>query len=245
MILGMAIENASGRPFDDFLRTAIFDPLGMNHTRPEPPRRAEDTKGDSGIVSTVDDLLKWDRALAGERLVRANTLAEALVPAKVVEGGSTYGFEWNITPRDGQPYMWHQGNWGGQRAFLGTAWRSHHHHHPDAGQQSTSRDSRHGVDAALTLYEELRTAAGTRYDFSESELNGVGYALLDKQRNDDAIRVFKLNIRQFPHSPNAFDSLAEAFFRSGHRVEAAEAYSRVLELDPSNANAQAMLSKLK
>jgi len=32
MILGMAIENASGRPFDDFLRTAIFDPLGMNHT---------------------------------------------------------------------------------------------------------------------------------------------------------------------------------------------------------------------
>ena len=51
--------------------------------------------------------------------MRANTLAEALVPAKVVEGGSTYGFEWNITPRDGQPYMWHQGNSGGQRAFLG------------------------------------------------------------------------------------------------------------------------------
>ncbi len=76
-------------------------------------------------------------------------------------------------------------------------------------------------------------------------MNGVGYALLDKQRNDDAIRVFKLNIRQFPNSPNAFDSLAEAFFRSGHRIEAAEAYSRVLELDPSNANAQAMLSKLK
>ncbi len=66
MILGMAIETASGRPFDGFLRTAIFDPLGMNDTRPEPPRRAEDTKGDSGIVSTVDDLLKWDRALAGE-----------------------------------------------------------------------------------------------------------------------------------------------------------------------------------
>ena len=206
--------------------------------------------------------------------MRANTLAEALVPAKVVEGGSTYGFGWNITPRDGQPYMWHQGNSGGQRAFLGrrlgdritiiilTQGNSRRLEIADAianilhdrpyeppklsiARRLLAEIDRHGVDAALTLYEELRTAAGTRYDFSESELNGVGYALLDKQRNDDAIRVFKLNIRQFPHSPNAFDSLAEAFFRSGHRVEAAEAYSRVLELDPSNANAQAMLSKLK
>jgi cytochrome c-type biogenesis protein CcmH/NrfG len=42
-----------------------------------------------------------------------------------------------------------------------------------------------------------------------------------------------------------FDSLGEALHRSGRRVEAAQAYSRALELDPSNVNARAKLLKLK
>jgi CubicO group peptidase (beta-lactamase class C family) len=87
MILAMVVERASGRTFDEFLRSAIFEPLEMNSTHPDPgPRGAEETKGDGWLVSTVDDLLKWDQALAGERLVRAKTFAEALVPAKVAEG---------------------------------------------------------------------------------------------------------------------------------------------------------------
>jgi CubicO group peptidase (beta-lactamase class C family) len=86
VILAMAVENASGRTFDGFLQSAIFDPLGMNSTRPEGgPRKPEETKGDGGFVSTVDDLLKWDQALASDKLVRAKTFTEALVPAKVAE----------------------------------------------------------------------------------------------------------------------------------------------------------------
>ena len=61
-------------------------------------------------------------------------------------------------------------------------------------------------------YEQLRTTAGTRYDFSEAELNRLGYTLLDKQRNGDAIRVFEVNVRQFPTSSNAFDSLGDALY---------------------------------
>jgi len=40
------------------------------------------------------------------------------------------------------------------------------------------------------------------------------------------------------------DSLGEAFYRSGRRAEAAQAYSRVLELDPGNVTARAQLLKL-
>jgi CubicO group peptidase (beta-lactamase class C family) len=58
-LLAMVVERASRQGFDDFLRAAIFEPLGMRSTRPAAGARAAGTtKGDGGIVSTVDDLLK-------------------------------------------------------------------------------------------------------------------------------------------------------------------------------------------
>jgi CubicO group peptidase (beta-lactamase class C family) len=274
MILAMAVENASGRTFDEFLRSAILEPLTMNSTRPDPgPRGAKETKGEGGLVSTVDDLLKWDRALATERLVRAKTFAEALAPAKIAEGESPYGFGWNIAQRDGQTYIWHTGNSGAQRAFLGrrlgdrlaiiilTNGNSRRVEIADAivdilngrpyvpPKLSIARKIQpaidaQGVDGALALYEQLRKTAGTRYDFSEPELNGLGYALLGKGRHADAIRVFDLNVRQFPTSSNAFDSLGDAYSRSGQRAEAAKAYTRAVGLDPSNVSAREKLQKL-
>jgi CubicO group peptidase (beta-lactamase class C family) len=275
MILAMAVEHASGRPFDEFLRQRIFDPVGMHHTHPETgPRKANETKGDGGIVSTLDDLLQWDRALSGHRLVRATTLAEALVPGTVAEGTSTYGFGWNVADRDGQTYMWHTGNSGGQRAFIGrrlgdgitviilTDGNSRRVEIADAivdilrgrdyvppklsiGRLLLTAIEQRGIAGALALDEQLRTTAGTRYDFSEPELNGVGYALLDKGRHADAIRIFECNVRQFPASSNAYDSLGDALQRSGRRAEAATAYARAVELDPGNVSARAMLLKLR
>ena len=275
ILLAMAVENVTGRTFDAVLQSAIFDPLGMNNTRPERgPRTAEEAKGYGGLFSTADDLLKWDQALDSDKLVRAKTLMEGLVPPKVAEGESTYAFGWNVVQKDGDTYMWHQGNAGGPRAFLGrrlrdriaiiilTTGNSRRVEIADAivnilhgrpfvppklslARRLLAVIDAQGVDAALALYEQLRGTAATRYDFSEAELNGLGYTLLDRRRNVDAIRVFELNARQFPSSSNAFDSLGEALSRSGQRAEAVQAYSRALELDPSNVNARAKLQEVK
>lgn len=275
VILAMAVEHASGQTFDGFLQSAIFGPLGMHSTRPEGgPRKPDETKGDGGLVSTVDDLLKWDQALASDTLVRAKTLTEALVPARVAEGESTYGFGWNVAQRGGDTYMWHQGNSGGQRAFIGrrlgdriaviilTRGNSRRMEIADAivnivqgrpfdppklsiGRRLLATIDAQGIEAAVAVYQQQRTTVGTRYDFSEPELNGLGYTLLDKSRNADAIRVFELNVRQFPSSSNVYDSLGDALLRSGRRAEAAQAYSRTLELDPNNVNARAKLLQLK
>ena len=276
ILLAMAVENITGRTFDAFLQSAIFDPLGMNNTRPERgPRTAEEAKGFGGLFSTADDLLKWDQALASsDKLVRAKTLMDGLVPPKVAESESTYAFGWNVVQKDGDTYMWHQGNAGGPRAFLGRRLRDRIaiiiltrgnsrrleiadaivnilHGRPfvppklSLARRLLAVIDAQGADAALALYEQLRGTAATRYDFSEAELNGLGYTLLDRRRNVDAIRVFELNARQFPSSSNAFDSLGEALSRSGRRAEAAQAYSRALELDPSNVNARAKLQELK
>jgi CubicO group peptidase (beta-lactamase class C family) len=274
-LLGIVVEKASGQPFDDFLQKSIFAPLGMSRTRPvSGSRSAEAVKGEGGLASTLDDLLKWDQALATGKLVGAKTLSEALVPATVAQGTSVYAFGWNVAPRNGDTFIWHLGNSGGRRAFLGrrvndritiiilTAGDSRRleiadavvdilHHRPYTPPRLSI--ARHlvpvvkakGVDAALAIYQRLRTTEPNVYDFGEGELNRLGYALLGTGDVAGAVRVFELNAQQHPESSNVFDSLGEAYNRASRRDDARKAYSRAIELDPANANARAMLEKLK
>jgi CubicO group peptidase (beta-lactamase class C family) len=79
----------------------------------------------------------------------------------------------------------------------------------------------------------------------ESRINAIGYVLLQKKRLADAIAVFELNVRRFPGSWNAYDSLGEAHAAAGDREKAIASYQRSLDLNPQNANAAAMLKTLR
>jgi len=59
-----------------------------------------------------------------------------------------------------------------------------------------------------------------------------------------AVRVFLLNVEQFPESANAYDSLAEAYMNRGDRQLAIENYGRSLEPDPGSDNAREQLAVL-
>ncbi len=59
---------------------------------------------------------------------------------------------------------------------------------------------------------------------SENELNTYGYQLINKNKIQDALDVFKLNIERNPDSWNAFDSYAEALNLSGNIDEAIKYY---------------------
>jgi CubicO group peptidase (beta-lactamase class C family) len=74
--------------------------------------------GESGVYSTVNDLLKFDQALYGNTPVRQETLAIAFKPAPVRAGSTTYGFGWNIANDATGLRVWHQGNTAGFRAFI-------------------------------------------------------------------------------------------------------------------------------
>jgi tetratricopeptide (TPR) repeat protein len=104
-----------------------------------------------------------------------------------------------------------------------------------------------GLKAALDDYAELKKKFYGRasYDFGEGSLNSFGYDLLEKKDTAGAIQVFKLNAETFPDSPNAWDSLAEAYMKSGDAKNAQVNYERALTLDPNNENAKEMLKKLK
>jgi CubicO group peptidase (beta-lactamase class C family) len=103
---------------------------------------------------------------------------------------------------------------------------------------------RSGVDAALAQFEKMRQRPA-EYSLSETEMNSLGYYLLNTRSEvKAALAVFRLTAEAFPNSANAHDSLGEAYLRSGNQEEAARSYRRSLELDPNNGNARDVLRKL-
>ncbi len=79
----------------------------------------------------------------------------------------------------------------------------------------------------------------------EAEVNAVGYMLLQTERAEQALEVFELNTRVFPEAFNTWDSLGEAHMVLGHDDDAIRSYERSLELNPSNTNAEAMISRIR
>jgi D-aminopeptidase len=113
--LSIVIERVAGVPFEDFLKTRIFEPLGMHDTlsvrnaAQMVPRMAaahipvstggwqnppidSDLLGDGGIISSIDDMLKWIAHLNGPKLVGTEkTWQELLRPVTLANGStSTY-----------------------------------------------------------------------------------------------------------------------------------------------------------
>lgn len=110
VVLGQIIERVTGERYAEFLKQAIFDPLGMHDTlvvderNQKAPRLAlgyaerhgewQDISytpenhiyGEDDVVSTVGDLYKWDQALYTERLVRRSTLQLAFTPGRLNDG---------------------------------------------------------------------------------------------------------------------------------------------------------------
>lgn len=100
------------------------------------------------------------------------------------------------------------------------------------------------LEAAMSQYRELKKASPQGFDFRPTELNRLGYALLQAERIDDAIKVFQLNIEAYPENANGYDSLAEAYAAKGEKSLAIKNYAKSLELDPNNANAVEKLNQL-
>ncbi len=101
------------------------------------------------------------------------------------------------------------------------------------------------IDSAVQLYHRQRQSGDTDCDFSESELNELGYRLLSMKKFEDAIRVLRLNAEEFPNSWNVYDGLGEAYMDDGENDLAVKNYQKSLELNPQNTNAVAMLRKLR
>ena len=103
-------------------------------------------------------------------------------------------------------------------------------------------------EKALEAYQSLMETNPEDEAVNENNLNRMGYNLLNEDNIAMAKKVFKVNVMLYPESFNVYDSYAEACMKHGDLDSAITNYKKSLELNPSNANAEAMLleiSKMK
>lgn len=140
-LLGAIIEQVSGMTYARFLEQRIFTPLGMKDTafegfeRSKAPRAAGYSVKEKGfgptdtlsmtqpyaagsLVSTVDDLAKWDAAISAGKLLKPASWKLAFTPYKVSPEKSTnYGYGWGVGTFQGVPVLDHGGGINGFRTF--------------------------------------------------------------------------------------------------------------------------------
>ena len=136
-LLGGIIEKVSGMSYGDFIRTRIFDPLGMRNSwyetanaiipgrvsgydrEPEGLRVANylsmtQPYAAGSLISTVDDQLVWQRAVAEGRMLKPETWRRAFSAYRLSDGRSAgYGYGWFVGEAAGKPSIEHGGDING------------------------------------------------------------------------------------------------------------------------------------
>jgi len=137
-LLSRIASAAGGRPFDELMRSEVLCPLGLDNTEPErrapiagrargyrrtedgfalSEQRTVDIVGAGDLVSTVDDLAKWDRALNDDRFLPQSLRSLMLTPYVTGQyGGVGYGWFFR-TDNDGRKLQFHSGDGAGFRAW--------------------------------------------------------------------------------------------------------------------------------
>ena len=132
VLVSAAVEAVAGEPFFTFMRTNVFDPLGMSETMPDSANtsipnlttfydegsfRLELAKtvdyscfaGAGGFTSTPSDLVRFGLALSGGKFLKAETVRRLQSPQYLLSGSATeYGLGWMVgtDALGGEPERW-------------------------------------------------------------------------------------------------------------------------------------------
>jgi CubicO group peptidase (beta-lactamase class C family) len=141
-LLGLIVERISGTSYEEFIRTNIFEALGMqrscfHHNTPIIPKRASgyalssegitpalwvnpiSTHSSGAIESTLDDLFLWEQALRESRLVNAELQTLMFQPLRLPDGRTIeYGFGWSFSTYRGKALICHGGLTYGFRSLV-------------------------------------------------------------------------------------------------------------------------------
>ena len=135
LLLALVVQKVTRMPLGEFLEKTFFRPLRMTDTTQGYPahgsrdvalgyyaeedgvRRAYQWNlpwmlGAGGVTGTAGDLARWDAALLGPDLFRAETLRMMFTPNL-----GSYACGWVVQSHQGKPLIWHNGTVGGFHAM--------------------------------------------------------------------------------------------------------------------------------
>jgi CubicO group peptidase (beta-lactamase class C family) len=284
-LLGMVVEKCSGQPLGDYLRTNIFKPIGLTNTDAEtnPAADANRAVGYSvqdglfrrasfvdmrnlfaigGLSSSVEDLLKWERALRAGKVISKASVSQVLTPGK-----GDYGFGWIIDRIGGHRRMYHDGGVaefssslqrlidaditviaisnrgedGGIRvAYDAVGWM--------CGVPATVRAIqpelfKQSAEASFKMVTDMRKKFPI-FDIGERKVNELGNYLVISRRKPQAVELFKLNVLLYPKSSEAHFRLALNYSWAKKTELAIRHVEKALQLNPNHPEAGKLLSKL-
>jgi len=291
VVLGAIIEKVSGQRYGDYIQENILDPLEMYDTDINYLNEIEENRAsgyikspsgifknnifmvppanaDGGIETTVEDLLKYDQALYGEKLLSVESIEKMFTPFK-----SNYGYCWRIEEKYENTVTWHGGGAPGVSASF--------RRYIDDGYTLIVLSNYSG--GATPVYKTIEAIIfGDEYEFpkptlgeflyqsmiekgientmqnidldlsnngykirSSRTLNFLGYVLMNEKKLDMALEILKLNVRLFPDEANPYDSLGDAYIEKGNTELAIECFKNALEKDPGFESSKQKLEKLK
>lgn len=143
ILAGMLIEKVTGEKYADYVKKHLFEPAGMKDTSYDEtekiiPRRVPGYSqrpggvwvnapylsmtlpyAAGGLLSTVDDLVRWNDVLQSGTLVDPKLLARAHSAFALTGGASSrYGYGWGITAYEGHRIVEHGGGIHGFLSYL-------------------------------------------------------------------------------------------------------------------------------
>jgi len=228
--------------------------------------------GAGAIRSTAVDMLNYLAANMG--IEKSNLYSAMQLSHKnsgSEDSNPIVGLGWHTMVRDELEIVWHNGGTGGYKTFAGfikggdkgvvvlsnsnasvddigihllDQASALNNPKPSIGTKLRSIISSEGVEAATKTYWELKKNQADEFDFSENQLNILGYSYLREEEIEKAISVFKLNVEAFPNSSNVYDSYGEALMKNNENAKAIANYKKSVELNPGNSNGIEMLKKL-
>lgn len=133
ILLGVIIEEVSGKSFADYIQQNIFEPIGMSHSYYGDHTSLSSTSASGyqqkngkyadadylnmtlpyaagALLSNVDDLSKWNQALHTNKILIQKSLKKAMTAYTLNDGStSSYGYGWKLDEIYNQPVEEHDG----------------------------------------------------------------------------------------------------------------------------------------
>jgi len=139
VLLAYLVEQISGKTFEGFMDKEIFNTLKMENSSVwnlnTVPKKLDDRvqgtnkerlndytwmdgiAGDGAVFVSIEDFIKWDRALANYSLISKNTFEQAVNPFITLKGDTSYyGFGWSLS--EDLSSMDHAGGWVGASTYI-------------------------------------------------------------------------------------------------------------------------------